>query len=201
MSETKDSGVVSIHGKQYQTVALRVKNFREKYQDWTLETRIVSRDDECVVMQALITDEVGRLRATGHSEEYRASSTINRTSALENAETSAIGRALAALGMGGTEFATADEVANALKQQQQGSTITALQAATDAFNALPKARQNIIVDKSIEIADLLKANKDAEAFAFYESAVSDSEERLALWSRLDSKQRSRLKAQSPKKAA
>ena len=42
---------------------------------------------------------------------------INKTSALENAETSAVGRALAFLGFAGTEIASADEVANAIKQQ------------------------------------------------------------------------------------
>jgi hypothetical protein len=61
-------------------------------------------------MKATILNEQGRVLATGHSEEYRADGKINATSALENSETSAIGRALAALGLGGTEFATADEV-------------------------------------------------------------------------------------------
>ena len=42
---------------------------------------------------------------------------INKTSALENAETSALGRALAAFGLHGSEYASADEVATAVKQQ------------------------------------------------------------------------------------
>ena len=54
---------------------------------------------------------------TGHAEEVYDSSMINKTSALENCETSAIGRALASAGFGGTEFASADEVANAISQQ------------------------------------------------------------------------------------
>lgn len=112
-----DTGVVDIRGKQYQTVALRVQLFREKHPDHSLTTAIVCRDDDCVVMQATIGDPAGRVIATGHSEEYRKSSQINRTSALENAETSAIGRALAAFGMGGTEFASANEVVNAIHQQ------------------------------------------------------------------------------------
>src|SRR6478736_3246605 len=114
MSEKKDSGIVNIHGKQYQTVALRVSNFREAHQDFALQTEIVTRDEDCVVMKATILNAEGRVIATGHSEEYRGASTINKTSALENAETSAIGRALAAFGMGGTEFASAEEVAHAI---------------------------------------------------------------------------------------
>lgn len=196
-----NSGVVNIHGKQYQTVALRVKNFREKHADWTLQTQIISRDGEYVVMQASILNEQGRLLATGHAEEDRDASQINRTSALENAETSAIGRALAALGMGGTEFASADEVANAI--QQQGSSATAIQAAKDAFAALPRERQNVIIDNATAITDALNIGDDERAYQLYEHAVTDSEERLGLWSRFDSKQRRRLKAQAEaqKKAA
>ena len=52
-------------------------------------------------------------------------SKINATSALENAETSAIGRRLSALGFGGTEYASADEVANAIQQQQDTGPILA----------------------------------------------------------------------------
>ena len=115
-----ETGIVDIRGKQYQTVALRVQMFRQEHRDKALTTEIVERDPESVVMKAIITAEDGRILATGHSEEFRKSSQINRTSALENAETSAIGRALAAYGYGGTEFATANEVENAMHQQGRG---------------------------------------------------------------------------------
>lgn len=124
-----ETGIVDIRGKQYETVALRVQKFRAAHPDKSLTTEMIVRDDECVVMRAIIADEAGRVLATGHSEEYRKASQINRTSALENAETSAIGRALAAYGFGGTEFATANEVANAIHQQgaggqRQGGTVS-----------------------------------------------------------------------------
>lgn len=114
------TGIINIRGKEYQTVALRVQLFRETNPLLTLATEVVHRDAECVVMKATIADETGRTLATGHAEENRAASQINRTSALENAETSAIGRALAAFGFGGTEFATANEVQNAIHQQAAG---------------------------------------------------------------------------------
>ncbi len=113
----KDTGIVNIHGKQYQTVAYRVGLFREKHPEHSLITEVVVRDDEVVVMKAHIADPTGRIIATGHAEENRRSSQINKTSALENAETSAIGRALAAFGIGGTEFASANEVENAIHQE------------------------------------------------------------------------------------
>lgn len=115
-----ETGIINIRGKQYQSVALRVQKFRETHPNWPLLTEIISRDDESVVVAARIVDDCGITLATGHAEEYRRASQINKTSALENAETSAIGRALAALGFGGTEFATANEVQNAIHQQVNG---------------------------------------------------------------------------------
>jgi hypothetical protein len=112
---TKDT--VNIHGKSYETVASRVSRFREKYgYEYAITTEIHSIDEKTVVMKASISSE-GVVRATGYAEESRTSSSINRTSALENCETSAIGRALAAFGMAGTEYASADEVAQAIHQQ------------------------------------------------------------------------------------
>jgi hypothetical protein len=112
-----NTGIVNIRGKEYQTVALRVQKFREAHPNWSLTSEVLFRDADCVVMKSIIADETGRVLATGHAEEYRKASQINGTSALENAETSAHGRSLAALGIGGTEFASANEVQNAIHQQ------------------------------------------------------------------------------------
>ena len=112
-----NTGIVNIRGKEYQTVALRVQKFREQHPDWSIITALVSRDSETVVMLASVMNDQGRIIATGHAEEFRSASQINATSALENCETSAIGRALAAAGFGGTEFASANEVQNAIHQQ------------------------------------------------------------------------------------
>jgi hypothetical protein len=114
-------GVVTIHGREYKTVALRVSEFREKYtidDGWAIYTEIISADDP-VIMRATIRKwgEPEYEVASGHAEEFRDSSQINRTSALENCETSAIGRALAAAGFGGSEYASANEVQNAIQQQ------------------------------------------------------------------------------------
>ena len=110
-------GIVAIHNKQYQTVSYRVNTFREEHPDWGILTEVVSADDERVVVRATIADPEGRMIATGYAEEVRGATNINKTSALENAETSAVGRALAFYGLPGTEIASADEVATAIKQQ------------------------------------------------------------------------------------
>lgn len=114
-----NNGKVNIHGKEYETVASRIQRFRAAHPDWQIYTEILTADAERVVMQCSICTEAGTHIATGHAEEVRAATQINRTSALENCETSAIGRALAAAGFGGTEFASADEVVQAIAQQKQ----------------------------------------------------------------------------------
>ena len=114
-----NSGIVNIRGKEYQTVALRVQKFREAHPEWELSTEIIEANEKFVIMQARIYNTDGKCIATGHAEEFRANGQINSTSALENAETSAIGRALAAAGWGGTEFASANEVQNAIHQQNK----------------------------------------------------------------------------------
>ena len=142
-------------------------------------------------MKATISDEQGRVRATGHAEEVRASSQINKTSALENAETSAIGRALAALGYAGTEFASADEVAQAITQQK---TIT---PSTGVLESLTAKQQQRIFDTATYCKDLLSEGKVAEVVHCIESANPpfDTEEKIALWIQFDSKQKSAIKRQ------
>lgn len=137
------NGVVKIHGKEYKTVALRVAEFRAKHPDYAIATDLVEANDVLVIMKASILDNEGRLLATGYSEEVRSASKINATSALENAETSAIGRCLSALGFGGTEYASADEVANAIKQQGDGELIEYIGLVRDHFDWVMYAKEAI----------------------------------------------------------
>ena len=124
----KDDGVVNIHGKQYLTVARRINDFRQAHPEYGVHTEILSIDDAAVVCRAVITDANGRQVSSGIAEESRTSSRINQTSAVENCETSAVGRALAFFGMAGTEIASADEVAGAINQQKQNEADEALMA-------------------------------------------------------------------------
>lgn len=116
--QVKDTGIVNIHGRDYKTVAKRVDEFRKEHgAKYAIITELVNMDERNVVMRAEILDDNRNVIATGYAEENRTASQINRTSALENCETSAIGRALANFGLGGGEYASADEVANAIQQQ------------------------------------------------------------------------------------
>ena len=111
---------VNIKGKEYVEVNERLKYFREHYPEYTLMSEIVSIENGMVVMKAHIINEQGRLLATGTAYEREDSSFINKTSYIENCETSAWGRALANFGIGlDTSVASYEEVANVVENQNR----------------------------------------------------------------------------------
>lgn len=109
-----------VHKNDYNTVNQRILAFREICPDGTITTEILSLADGVVTMKATITDGTGKIIATGHAQEKEESSFINKTSFIENCETSCVGRALGFIGIGATtSLASFEEVANAIKQQEQ----------------------------------------------------------------------------------
>ena len=114
---------INIKGKNYVPVVERLKEFRnsEKFKNWSLETEWLSITQEVATCRVIIRDETGVLKSTGTAMELRdeKSSLVNKTSHVENAETSAVGRALGNLGIGldGDEVASYEEVSRAKKQQ------------------------------------------------------------------------------------
>lgn len=114
----KNLPVINIKGKNYVMVKDRVKAFREHFPDFAIITEIISLTDESVTIKATIEDSDGRKIATGHAQELKSASNINKTSYVENCETSAIGRAIGLMGIGiDDSFGSADEVANAMMNQ------------------------------------------------------------------------------------
>ena len=190
-------GFVNIHGKDYETVASRVNRFREHYADYSIISKIIKIDAEECIVEASILDELGRIIANGHAQEFRGASQINKTSYVENCETSAIGRALLNFGVGGSEFASANEVQNAIHQQNnEGRAKAALKPAPlelvmPSFDTLPAEEQEFILNVAMEITAAINDEDMTEAHRLASSL--DNDEKLALWSRLDSKQRSALK--------
>lgn len=117
---------IKIQGNDYIMVNERVKFFRENYKNWSMESEILKVDGAVCIIKATIKDEKGVVVATGHACEKSNSSFINKTSYIENCETSAWGRALANLGIGiDTSMASAEEVCNAILNQaaSEGKTV------------------------------------------------------------------------------
>lgn len=109
---------ITIQGKDYVPVHERLMEFWKNNPAWSVRTEILESPEGKIRFRASIYDDNGTLRATGHGEEKENSTFINKTSHVENCETSAIGRALGVLGIGiDTNLASFEEVANAIAQK------------------------------------------------------------------------------------
>ena len=116
---TKKLKTIDIKGKEYVEVNERIKYFRENYPTGQIITEMLSDFDGVCVFKATISVD-GVVRATGHAYEKENSTFINKTSYIENCETSAVGRALGIFGIGvDTSIASAEEVLNAINNQKE----------------------------------------------------------------------------------
>ena len=107
-----------IKGKDYAEVNQRIKAFRMVYPQGTIQTQMISNENGVCIFQARIYDDFNRLLGTGTAYEKEDSSFINKTSYIENCETSAVGRALGMCGFGiDASVASAEEVQNAINNQ------------------------------------------------------------------------------------
>ena len=134
----QDLPTTNIKGKEYVLVNDRIKAFRENFPQYSLTSEIVELTDKRVVMVAKIINPDGVVVATGHAYEDANGSFINKTSYIENCETSAWGRALANLGVGiDGSMCSADELANALKN-------------TEHFDRFPERKQRHFTQHFVE---------------------------------------------------
>lgn len=109
-----------IKGKDYAEVNQRIKAFKMLYPEGTIVTKMKSNENGVCVFRAYIYDEEQKLLATGTAYEKENSTFINKTSYIENCETSAIGRALGIAGFGiDTSVASAEEVQNDIFNQEK----------------------------------------------------------------------------------
>lgn len=138
---------MEIKGKKYVPVNERIKGFKMLYPNGSLVTELVKYEDSIVIMKAIAFDE-GRVLAQDYAKEVEGSSAINRTSCVENASTSAVGRCLGLLGIGiDTSVASFEEVNNAQMFQEANQLAT----PTEKAGLIASARA-----KGIEVEELLK---------------------------------------------
>ena len=108
-----------IKGREYAEVNQRIKAFRMIYPQGSIVTQMLSNENGVCVFKATVGTDDGVILGTGTAYEKEDSSFINKTSYIENCETSAVGRALGMAGFGiDVSVASAEEVANAIQNQE-----------------------------------------------------------------------------------
>ena len=158
MSEVNDlnrtHGVVQRGGKKYTEVFVRVEAFRKAFgTSLGINTEILVDDGARVVIKATVTNETGMIIGSGFAEEIRGQGNVNKTSALENGETSAIGRALASLGLHGGAYASINEL-DAVNRKQQAMAQPVQQPAPQPAPQAPPASngpQKYLADRIAEL--------------------------------------------------
>lgn len=159
-----------IKGNSYVEVNQRIKAFRQLYPEGFIETQMESCREGMCVIKATVgfytisnSNENGLekeriILGTGYAYEKEQSSYINKTSYIENCETSAVGRALGMLGIGiDTSVASAEEVRNAINQQEMNAEHG--KAETKAKAQKAQADDPIISSDKVEIAVATIRNK------------------------------------------
>ena len=142
---------INVMGKDYATVALRLAVARRNLgARLNIATEVMHNDKETCVVKATVSIN-DKIVATGLAEEKKNASRINQTSALENCETSAVGRALAFCGMTNDKIASAEEVSAAIEQQSKKvqEVLKSLQSVSHLGNY-----QKWITDNKSFLADL-----------------------------------------------
>lgn len=151
-----------IKGKDYIEVNQRIKAFRILHPEALIKTELIEFSETFCLIKAEIYDNQNNLIATGHALEEKQSSFINKTSFLENCETSAIGRALGIAGYGiDTSIASAEEVENAINNQLSTITLdSAKQLVFDKGKYAGKTYQEVLESDSKYLEWMLNNTKD-----------------------------------------
>jgi hypothetical protein len=130
--------------EDYVPVAERLERFYERYPDGRITTAIVQHDLETgfVLMRAEVyrSPDDAQPAATGHAFEVRSESYVNKTSYVENAETSSVGRALAMLGFEVKRgIASREELQKTARMQPSAAAAPPVDRSTKAQTAAPVA--------------------------------------------------------------
>ena len=191
-----DSDKVNLKGKTYTMVAQRVQAFRAAAGvEGQILTEVIEQTDQRVMVKASISvwrDGAWSLVANDFAEEYRNQGPVNKTSALENCCTSAIGRALSAAGLSGGEYASSFEVDNAINHKPaavakkpapaKAAPTPAVTPVTDEVKAVEPVKTtagqddlNIVADGMIEA---MKIHKDVNSLRSFYTANGENLTRM-----------------------
>lgn len=154
-------------GKEYAEVPQRIKAFRMIHPNGAIVTDILSIENGVCIIKATVSDADGKVLGTGTAYEKEGSTFINKTSYIENCETSAVGRALAMCGLGiDTSVASKEEVENAINNQQKEESDFNAKVAKEMKGKATKAQLNalksICTKHNINLEKIYEANNCTE---------------------------------------
>jgi len=154
-------GLIRVSGNLYLKASHCVLWFRDEHPDWSIATEIVQVDENFALMKATVSDDLGRVLATGHKSCARAAFPAGW---IEKAESGAVARALSFLGYG-TEFGELEEegtgVESAAPQRR-----TAPQSASASEPMTAEQRRAILSlcnQKGVEIPENLETMTQGQA--------------------------------------
>lgn len=152
---------INIKGKEYVQVNERIKYFRsnEKFKGWSLSSEIVKIENGLCVIRAIVKDENDVIKATGIAYEKEDEGVVNKTSYIENCETSAWGRALGNLGIGiDVSIASSEEMESAINKQTKPPTEKQILYLRTLLKKLHKTKE-----QADEVTDKLETAEQASA--------------------------------------
>ena len=156
-----DLKTVEVKGKSYVEVNERLKYFRENFKGYALLTDILQLSEKWVVIKARIINENGKEVANGTAYENCSNTGVNKTSYIENCETSAWGRALGNFGIGiDSSVASADEVKRTIELQNKIDELD-----TEIGGVVQGSVKTLILDiqKELQIKKLTLNDKQKES--------------------------------------
>ncbi len=160
MMNNKSEGVVTYEdGKTYTKVDYRLRKLRQLFgYDVSIVSNILERNSQevCVetTIQLFIEGRGWTVVANGLSHETRDKSVMHNTSYVEIAETSAIGRALANLGLFGSEYASVNEIEAATKNNNTNTKEKNIKSSS--------SNKKITAQQISKIRDYLEKNKEVK---------------------------------------
>jgi hypothetical protein len=179
MAELPDEDKVNIRGKLYAEVHTRVQAFREAFGS---RGRIISKvhqaDEKRVLTETTISvfldGHMGGWQVIGNdfAEEYRSSSPVNKTSAVENCLTSSIGRALASCGLSGGNYASFDEVNHAINDKA---------SIEETIEEVPEEKEKATAETENGEAIVEQSAEDLRLILEGSIKIQDSASGLAFW--------------------
>lgn len=159
----------------YEPVADRIERFWQEHPVGSILTELVYHDEKSFIVKASVwrrAHDVIKLgnaalaspllealqpHATGYAEEVIGSTNVNRTSALENCETSAIGRALANLGYAVKNRASREEMEKVQAAPRQRSGMKRTPTPEPQESHTNGVSSHLTPEQAIQVANIKKS--------------------------------------------